>query len=90
MRGPGNPRRLRLHGRREGAADQHDGAVADVAGDHRIGQRLAFKLHQSGVDTVAEVSRRVDQRAIEVKDEQLQGLSGQRTKYANHVSSLNK
>ena len=53
----------------EGAADEHGGAVADVAGDQRVGEGgLAYVLEGS-VYGVAEVERGVDERAIKIKDQ---------------------
>ena len=65
----------------EGAADEHGGAVADVAGDERVGQGRLADVGEGGVDGVAEVEGGIDERAIKIKDQQ----AGRHT---NHGASV--
>ena len=67
---------------------EHHCTVTDIGGDLRVRQRVAAKVVERGVHAVAQVLRGVDQRAVQVKDQQLQGFDGKRTKYADHASSV--
>ena len=73
---------------RKGPAHQHHGAIADEAGDSFIRQRLAPKLRQGSVDTVAQVLRGVDQRAVEIENQQFQRSDGKRAKNMKHEFSV--
>ena len=48
----------------------------------------ATEFLERRVDAVAEVLRRVDERAVEVKDEEFETVDRHRTKDANHEVSL--
>ena len=61
---------VEIAGIAEGAADEHGGAVADVAGDEGIGQGRLADVDEGGVYGVAEVERGVDQRAVKIEDQQ--------------------
>jgi hypothetical protein len=67
----------------EGAADEHGGAVADVAGDEGVGQGRLADVGEGGVDGVAEVEGGVDERAVEIEDEQ----TGRNTNHGASVSA---
>ena len=54
----------------EGAADEHGGAVADVAGDDGVGELRLAEVGEHGVDGVAEVDAGVDEGAVEIEDEE--------------------
>ena len=43
---------------------------------------------ERGIDAVAQVLRRVDERSVEIEDQQLQLLHGNGAKNANHISSV--
>ena len=66
------------------AADQHGRAVAYVAGNQVFGQFGTPQVPQRGVDRVHQVEAGVDQRAIEVEDEQLDGLGVELAMEADH------
>ena len=48
----------------EGAANEHGGAVADVAGDEGVGQGRLADVGEGSVYGVAEVQRGIDERAV--------------------------
>ena len=54
----------------EGPTDEERGPVADVAGDDGFGKLRLAEVGQGGVDGVAEVGAGVDERAVEVEDEE--------------------
>jgi carbonic anhydrase len=54
----------------EGAADEHGGSVADVAGDDGVGKRRLVEVCESGVDGVAEIDAGVDEGAVEIEDDE--------------------
>ena len=68
----------------QGAAHEHGGAVADEAGDDSVGQVRAAHVLERGVDAVAQVARRVDQRSIQIEDESLSDSTGMGRKYPEH------
>jgi len=57
----------------EGAADEHGGSVADIAGDDGFGELGLAEMEEHGVDGVAEVDAGVDEGAIEVEDQETWG-----------------
>ena len=59
----------------EGSADEHGGAVAEVAGDDVLGELRFVEVGEGGVDGVAEIDSRVDEGAVEVEDDEA-GLRG--------------
>ena len=63
-------------------------AITDEAGNGGVGQRAESKLGEGCVDAVAQVLRRIDERAVEIEDEQLQSLHRNRAKNADHRSSV--
>ncbi len=65
----------------EGSADEHGGAVADVAGDEGIGQGRLADVGERCVYGVAEVEGGIDERAVEIEDKQ----AGRHT---NHGASV--
>ncbi len=75
-------------GQGQRAAHQHGRAVADESGDRRIGQWAQVEFLERRIHAVAKILRRVDQRAVEIEDEQLQPLHGNRAKNMDHVFSL--
>ena len=79
---------VRVGGHSQRAAHEHWRAIADKAGDRGIGQRLKTRFLEGGIHAVAQVLRRVDQRAVEIEDEQLQLLHGNGAKNPDHVSSV--
>ncbi len=58
---------------------QHNHAIADVARDNLVGKARPPELLQGRIHTVAEILRRIDQRAIQIKHQQLQLIHRQRT-----------
>ena len=58
----------------EGAADEHGGAVADVAGDDGFGELGLAEVGEGRVDGVAEVDAGVDEGAVEVEDEEARSV----------------
>jgi carbonic anhydrase len=54
----------------EGAADEHGGSVADVAGDDGFGKRRLVEVGERGVDGVAEIDAGVDEGAVEIEDDE--------------------
>jgi hypothetical protein len=54
----------------EGPADEERGSVADVAGDDGLGELRLAEVGAGGVDGVAEVDAGVDERAVEIEDEE--------------------
>ena len=73
-------------GQGERAAHEHGRAVADEAGDRGIGQRAQAAFAERCVHAVAEVLRGVNERAVQIEDQQLQLLHGDGAKDANHVA----
>jgi ParB-like chromosome segregation protein Spo0J len=57
----------------EGAADEHGGSVADIAGDDGFGELGLAEMEEHGVDGVAEVDAGVDEGAIEIEDQETRG-----------------
>jgi hypothetical protein len=45
-------------------------------------------VKQGRIHTVAQILRRVDQRAIQIEDQQFQSLNGKGAKFVNHVFSV--
>jgi hypothetical protein len=72
----------------EGAADEHEGSVADVFGDELVGEMGAVEFFEGGIDRVAEVLRGVDESAVEIEDEEFETLHGHRTEDADHEFSV--
>lgn len=58
----------------EGAADEHGGSVADVAGDDGLGEDEFAEVGEGGVDGVAEILARVDEGPIEIEDYEARGI----------------
>ena len=54
----------------EGAADEHGGAVAEVAGDDSRREFGLAEVAEHGVDGVGEINARVDEGAVEIEDEE--------------------
>ena len=54
----------------EGAADEHGGAVAEVAGDDGWRELGLAEVAEHGVDGVAEIDAGVDEGAVEIEDEE--------------------
>ena len=75
-------------GQCERAPHEHGGAVADEAGNRGVGQRAQVGFSERCIDAVAEILRRVDERAVEIEDQQLQSLNGNGAKDADHASSV--
>ena len=69
----------------ESALDEDWGAVADVAGDDVVGEGGASDVAKGGVDGMHEVEARVDQGAIEVKDDKLDGAGIECSAGLDHV-----
>jgi carbonic anhydrase len=61
----------------DGAADEHGGSVADVAGDDGLGEGGLAEVGESGVDGVAEIDAGVDEGAVEIEDDE-EGWEGER------------
>ncbi len=57
----------------ESALDEDWCAVADIAGDDVVGEGGTSDVAEGGVDGMHEIEARVDQGAIEVKDDKLDG-----------------
>ena len=72
----------------ERAAHEHRRAVADKACDGCVGQRPQENTVECRVDTVAKILRRVDQRAVEIEDEQLEAFDGEGAENLDHDSSV--
>ncbi len=53
----------------ECATNEHGCAIADVAGNQRVGKGWFADVREGSVYGVAEVERGVDERAIEIKDQ---------------------
>ena len=66
----------------EGAADEHGGAVADVAGNDGVGQRGLAEVCERSVDGVAEVDAGVDEGAVEIEDEEARGAERHGSSFA--------
>jgi hypothetical protein len=45
-------------------------------------------MDQGRVHAVAQILRRIDQRAIQIENQQFQPFNGKRTKFVNHVFSV--
>lgn len=45
-------------------------------------------MDQGGVDAIAQALCGVDERSIEIEDQQFQPFNGERAKFANHVFSV--
>ncbi len=54
----------------DGAADEHGGPVADVAGDDSFGEGGFAEVGKRGVDGVAEIDAGVDEGAVEIEDDE--------------------
>lgn len=61
----------------QGAADQRRCPIADIGGNHIAGKFGPVAMPQHGIDRVNEIEARVDERAIEVKDQQLNRIRGE-------------
>jgi hypothetical protein len=72
----------------EGAADEHGSAVSDEAGDDGEVEGRAAHVLEGGVDAVGEVAGGVDEGAVEIEDDEADGLSGDGAEDAEHKSSL--
>ncbi len=59
-----------------------------IVGGGPVGLGLAIELGQRGIHTVTKILGRIDEGSIQIEDEQLQLLDGERPKYVNHASSL--
>ena len=68
----------------EGAADQSGCAIADVAGNQLVGEFGASQMPERGIDRVNQVKPRVNERAIEIENEQLDGARFELTVEADH------
>src|SRR5271165_3788900 len=77
-----------VRGISEGAANEHTGAISDIGRDDFFGQRLPVELSEHDVDGVGEIFLRVDQRAVEVKDDKANGFSRDGIQNVQHESSL--
>lgn len=75
-------------GQRKRSPHECGRAISDKTGNRRIGQWIQVELHQGRIYAVAEVLRGIDERAIEVEDEQFQVLHRDRSNDTDHVSSL--
>ena len=59
-------------------ADQHPCAIADVCRDDLLRQWLPAKLGQHGVDRVRQIEPRIDQRPVQIEDNQANPAGGDR------------
>ena len=73
-------------GQGERTPHEHGCAIADEAGDCGVGQLDKIEFPQRCIHAVAQVLSGIDQRAVEIEDEQLELLDGNRAKDANHVA----
>ena len=71
----------------QSALDEDRRPIADIARDHVVGQFRALDVTQGGVDGMHQVEARVDQRAVEIKDDEFYGVRIKRTADTNHESS---
>jgi len=69
----------------ESALDQDWCAVADIAGDDVVGEGGTSDVAEGGVDGMHEIEARVDQGAIEVKDDKLDGVGIECSAGLDHV-----
>ena len=60
----------------EGAADEHGGSVAEVAGDNGGRELGLAEVAEHGVDGVGEIDAGVDEGAVEIEDEEARGYCG--------------
>lgn len=78
------PDRAFVFGIAERAADQHRRTVTNVRGDDVAGQFGASEVAEHGVYGMDEIEPRVDQCAIEVEDEELDGGGIERAESTDH------
>ena len=62
--------RIEIAGIAKRAPNQHRCTITDVAGDQCIGQRWFVDIRERCIHRVAEVERRINERAVEIKDEE--------------------
>ena len=72
----------------KGAAHEHKRTVADVPRDDFVGECRTAKILECRIYAVAEILRRVDERAVKVEYQQFKAVDRHRTKNPNHVSSV--
>ena len=53
------------------SANEHGGAVTDVAGNEFVREFWLVNVHEGGVDGVAEIARGIDECAVEVPEDGL-------------------
>ena len=68
----------------QGPPDQGRGAIPDVAGYYILGQWLAMKMFQHGVDRSSQVGPRIDQGSIQIEYQQLQRFFRDGPRSMNH------
>ena len=56
----------------ERAPHQHVDAIADIAGDHGVGQRMPAQVGESGIDAGSQVGAGIDKRPVEVEGDEPQ------------------
>ena len=77
-----------IFGIAERAPHQHAGTVADVGGDDLLGERIAAELGEHGVDGISEILARIDQRAIQVEDDEADFVGWNGIEQMQHALSL--
>src|SRR5579862_4363471 len=69
------------------ALNQNGSAVAYITGDNVIGQLGTSDMAQGGVDRVHQVEARIDQGAVEIENDKLDGVGIKTALLTNHASS---
>src|SRR5215510_10349363 len=72
----------------QSSANQHGGAIADIAGNGVVGRFWAMKMPQHGIHRMNQVQTGVNQGAVQVKNEEFNPLSVKGTIELNHRFGL--
>src|SRR5438876_7084579 len=74
----------------QGSANQHGSAISHVGSDHFPRQFRTFEMSEHGVDRVDQVQPRVNKGAVEIKDQQLDGVGIELPIELDHGKTFNR